>query len=385
MSTRSTTLSALFVLSLGFVGGLVLSGRLNLTSPSNAVPDQAAAAQNAKAAPSRLIQTNLPDLSAVAEAALKAAANISSTTVSRAPDDIFSLWFYGGRPRMQRSQSLGSGVIVSEDGYILTNNHVVGDAGATVRVTLGDGVERPAKIVGVDDVSDLAVLKVDAHNLQTLPWGDSTKLRIAEWVLAVGNPFQLSGTVTLGIISTVNRSGAQVGAYGNVIQTDAAINPGNSGGALVNAHGEVVGINSMIYSETGGYQGIGFAIPSNEAMTVMNELRQTGTAAHGDIGPVQWFNLDRQTAINNGLGDVSGVMVYDIGADASGYEGGLRVYDVVQAFNGQKVDSAQQLQRLIVDAKVGTRAKLDIVRGGRHVTLDVPIVRRQARPARVSR
>src|SRR5581483_11378474 len=104
--------------------------------------------------------------------------------------------------------------------------------------------------------------------------------------------------------STVNRSGAQVGAYGNVIQTDAAINPGNSGGALVNAHGEVVGINSMIYSETGGYQGIGFAIPSNEAMTVMNELRQTGTAAHGDIGPVQWFNLDRQTAINNGLGDV---------------------------------------------------------------------------------
>src|SRR5262249_55191150 len=160
---------------------------------------------------------------------------------------------------------LGSGVIVRSDGVILTNRHVIGNAAADVRVTLPDGKDYPAKLMGIDEGSDLAVVKVEATKLGTLPWGDSGKLRVAEWVVAIGNPFQFTGTVTLGIVSTKSRSGAAMGAIGDFIQTDAAINPGNSGGALINARGELIGINTMIYSETGGYQGLGFAIPSNTA------------------------------------------------------------------------------------------------------------------------
>ena len=184
---------------------------------------------------------------------------------------------------------------MSADGYVLTNTHVIGYAGADIRVTLPGAREMRGKLIGIDDVSDLAVVKVDAQNLETLPWGDSGKLRVAEWVLAVGNPFQLSGTVTLGIISTVNRSAAQVGANTDFIQTDAAINPGNSGGALVNSRGELIGINTMIYSETGGYQGIGFAIPSNLARRIMDELKATGTVPWGSIGRIRWINVDRAT------------------------------------------------------------------------------------------
>src|SRR4029079_9389849 len=179
---------------------------------------------------------------------------------------------------------LGSGVVVTEDGYILTNNHVIGNAGAAVQVTLPDGKQLPAKIIGVDEVTDLAAVKVNAKGLTTLPWGDSDKLRVAEWVLAIGNPFQLSGTVTLGIVSTVRRRAEQVGAYQDFIQTDAAINPGNSGGALINARGELVGINTMIYSETGGYQGIGFAIPSNVARDIMQQLVDHGEVRYGYVG-----------------------------------------------------------------------------------------------------
>ena len=373
-------LSVLFTLAgvvgLGFAGGLVVSGRLSMTSPSAA--DQTAPVQPPPSRPAVTlpVQSALPDLSAVAEAALKSAANISSTTTVRTGDDVFSQ-FWGMRPRTQRSQSLGSGVVVSSDGYVLTNNHVIGDARADIRVTLADGVERPGRLIGVDDVTDLALVKVAATNLPTLPWGDSSRLRIAEWVLAIGNPYQLSGTVTLGIVSATNRSGAQVGTFANVIQTDAAINPGNSGGALINARGELVGINSMIYSRTGGYQGIGFAIPSNDAKAIMDQLRTTGSVSWGDIGYVEWYDVNPDRAEAAGIGRIAGVLAYDLDPESSAYRGGLRPSDIVLSFNGAPTPTSDQLTRLMEAAKISSVAKVEVLRNGRRMTLDITIIKRQ--------
>jgi serine protease Do len=368
------------MLTTGMVGGLVLSGRLALTTGSDAAP-QGTAAQPAPgpaaAAPLALPAAALPDLSSIAEAALKVSANISSTTIVRPPRDPFWQFFYGNQ--VQRSQSLGSGVIVSADGYILTNTHVIGNAGArpNVRVTLQGGREQPATLVGTDEVSDLAVIKVDATGLPTLPWGDSEKLRVAEWVLAIGNPFQLSGTVTLGIVSTVARSGEQVGAIENFIQTDAAINPGNSGGALVNARGELVGINTMIYSETGGNQGIGFAIPSNRVRRIMGELIEHGAVAWGSIGWLELEMIDENVARRYGL-PATGALVSRIARDASAYRAGIEPGDILVRVNGQLLTSADQLDRFIISQKVGSTVRLDVVReDGRQVQVNVPVLDRR--------
>jgi serine protease Do len=314
-------------------------------------------------------------MSAVAERALKVSANISSTTVRQLPNDPMFRFFFG--PQEQKSQSVGSGVVVSSDGYVLTNTHVIQFAGADIRVTLPGGKETPGKLVGIDDVSDLAVVKVDGQNFETLPWGDSSKLRIAEWVLAIGNPFQLSGTVTLGIVSTVSRPGAQFGAHADFIQTDAAINPGNSGGALVNSRGELIGINTMIYTETGGYQGIGFAIPSNMARRIMEELKTKGTVPWGSIGQVNWIPVDRPTAMRNGFGDVTGAYVRSLARASSAYRAGLLPGDLVIGVNGQDVTDPAVIDRIVVDAKIGSTVKLEVIREGRRVTLSVPVVSRQ--------
>ena len=365
-----------FIFALGlsaFIAGLVVSARLTPTTPTDAAPPPPVADQ---ARPAALPASgNLPDLSAVAERALKVSANISSTRVVQLPNDPFFRYFYGRQE--QRSQSVGSGVVVSSDGYLLTNTHVIGFAGADIRVTLPDGRELQGRLVGIDDVSDLAVVKVDARNLETLPWGDSSKLRIAEWVLAIGNPFQLSGTVTLGIVSTVSRPGAQFGAHADFIQTDAAINPGNSGGALVNSRGELIGINTMIYSETGGYQGIGFAIPSNMVRRIMDELKTNGTVPWGSIGNIRWVPVDRRTAIDNGFGDVTGAFVRSLERGSSAHRAGLLPGDLVTRVNGQDVKDPDQIDRIVVDSKVGSRVKLDVIREGRRLTLDVPVVSRQ--------
>ncbi len=369
MHAKSVLLVGLAALTIGAAGGWLLSGEPALTAPPPLDTQRTAAATAAAALP-----TSLPDLSAVAEAALKVSVNIASTSVVRAPDDFISQ-FFGMGPRLQQSQSLGSGVLVSSEGYVLTNTHVIGNKRADVRVTLSDGQERQGKLIGIDQVSDLAVVQVQAPDVPLLPWGDSSKLRIAEWVMAVGNPFQLSGTVTLGIVSTVKRSGAQVGSeYSDFIQTDAAINPGNSGGALVNSRGELVGINTMIYSVSGGYQGIGFAIPSNTARDIMRELVANGEVRWGSIGGrVRLLEVDRRTARAYGLGDVEGIAVYQIAPDANLYEAGARTGDVIIAFNGQPVTTVDQLNRLVIPAPVGSRVPVTVVRNGRRLTLDVPI------------
>ena len=225
--------------------------------------------------------------------------------------DPFFRYFFGDDEelfgsRSRRSLSLGSGVIVSPDGYIVTNNHVIGDNVREVSAVLPDKREVRGKLVGTDPMTDLAVVKIGATGLPVVPWGDSSKLKVGEWVLAIGNPFQLSQTVTLGIVSAVGRANVGVADYEDFIQTDAAINPGNSGGALIDAQGELVGINTAIYSQSGGYQGVGFAVPSNLARRVMDELVKYREVQRGSIGAIEYATLTTQLADQYGCATPAG-------------------------------------------------------------------------------
>jgi S1-C subfamily serine protease len=321
----------------------------------------------------------LPDLSSIAERAVQASANISSTQVIRQRNDLFTQYYTGRQFSEADAQSLGSGVVVSEDGYILTNAHVLNGEGGRIRdvkVTLpSNRTELPGKIVGIDTVSDLALVKIDAKGLPTLPWGDSDKIRIAEWVLAIGNPFEFNQTVTLGIVSAIGRTGTQLGTYGEMIQTDAAINPGNSGGALVNSRGELIGINSMIYSRGGGSEGLGFAIPSNLARKIMKELRENGSVAWGTIDNVDFedVGVNQNVAKLFGITSQSVIVVYDLDRTSGAANAGLRRGDVVVSVNGKSVTTVNELFQLMHDTKPGTTATLEVLRNSGRTKIAVPI------------
>ena len=383
------------VFGAGIVAGAAVTGRLDSQGqPSDAAVPGPDAAPPAQAARVPVPGGALPDLTAVAERAIPAVTNISSTQVVRtnnspfANDPFFRRFFgdqydaFGSRER--RAQSLGSGVVVSSDGYVLTNSHVVGsDSRAEVLVTLGDKREVPARIVGVDEMTDIAVLKIEARNLPTLPWGDSAKLKVAEWVLAIGNPFQLNQTVTLGIVSAVGRSlEGRVATYEDFIQTDAAINPGNSGGALINGRGELVGISTAIYSESGGYQGIGFAVPSNVARHVMDDLIKFGEVQRGTILGVILQQLTARDAAALGAPNARGLVVTRIDPRAAAYEAGLRAGDVLISYNGIPLDDASHFVRLLADSKIGSTATLGLLRDGRPTTVKVPVVKPVPAPRR---
>jgi S1-C subfamily serine protease len=369
-----------------FTAGLMVTGRTR-EGVDLAAQSQPAGRPSPPATPAAT-QSGLPDFSRVAERTVPAVVNISARQLVRRQnpfgDDPFFSFFGGGDDifgsREQVQSSLGSGVIVSPDGYILTNNHVVvGESqrmslqGLDVSVSLADKREMGATIVGVDPATDLALLKVNAANLPTMPWGDSSKLKVAEWVLAIGNPYQLNQTVTLGIVSAVGRTNLGVSAYEDFVQTDAAINPGNSGGALVNARGELVGINTVIFSQSGGYQGIGFAVSSNLAQRVVRDLRQYGEVRRGSIGYVDLMPLTAQ-----GTPDTKGLVVVRMGRTSSAYQAGVRLGDVVRSFNGTPIADTSQLSRLIQDARIGSTATLGLLREGKAVEVKVPIVRRTA-------
>jgi serine protease Do len=295
-------------------------------------------------------------------------------------NDPFFREFFGGnspfgyRDRLQ--QSLGSGVVVSADGYVLTNNHVIGDERAEVSVTLPDKREMRAKIVGIDAATDLAVLKIDARNLPALTWGDSSKLKVAEWVLAIGNPFGiLSQTVTQGIVSATGRSLSQrLAAYEDFIQTDAAINQGNSGGALVNARGELIGINTAIFTQSNGYQGVGFAVPSNLAKHVMQEIITHGEVRRGTISGIELYPMTSRLAEEFKAPNTNGVIVSDISENSDAYAAGVRRYDVIVSFNGVAIDDAPHFIRMLSDAPIGSVVNLGLLRNGRNVSAKVPIV-----------
>ena len=389
MSLRNSVLSAA-ALFVAFAGGVMasrvaerndgLEARSSAQSEAPAgvapKPDTQAARP---AAAKGLSGALLPDLSDVAALAVQASVNISSTT--QVQMDPMMQFIYGSRAA-QSQTSLGSGVIVSPDGYVLTNSHVVGSRSAKVKVTTNDNRELPATIRGIDTYTDLAVLKIEATGLETLPWGDSSKLRVAEWVLAVGNPFAFNQTVTQGIVSAQNRHSPELATYNDFIQTDAAINPGNSGGALVNSRGELIGINTMIYSETGGYQGIGFAIPANLARRVMTDLIKNGEIVRGWVGSLVLYTVTADQVKRSGLGNMGGVLVYTMYKDEPAYEAGLRPRDIIVSFNKTAITEQSQLLRLIADTAAGSTASVDVLRNGERKTIQIPIDRAPQTPIR---
>ena len=378
-------LFVIVAISVGFAAGLVVTGRLHIAQTSTAAPAAGDQPGTMAAPPTPAARTaaGLPDFTGVAAGTVGAVTNISSQQVARtsnspfANDPFFSYFFgddaemFGGRDR--RETSLGSGVVVSSDGYVLTNSHVVGDNTAEITVALADKRELRARVIGTDPLTDIALLKIDATRLPVVPWGDSSKLKVAEWVLAIGNPFQLSQTVTLGIVSAIGRTNVGVAAYEDFIQTDAAINPGNSGGALINARGELVGINTAIYSQSGGYQGVGFAVPSNLARRVMNDLIKYGSVRRGSIGTLEVMPLTPQVAERLGVLIDKGVFVNRMTRNSPAYDAGIRPGDVIVSVNGKDVTDNSYLVRVVADAPIGSTITIGAVREGKKVEFRVPV------------
>ncbi|NKE72900.1 DegQ family serine endoprotease [Candidatus Manganitrophus noduliformans] len=318
----------------------------------------------------------------IAERMTPTVVNISTTSLHGGRDlpsldpfseDSFFKRFFGDSPSHLRQVQgqIGSGVIIDPNGYIVTNHHVIADA-KEIRVILNDRRAFSAKVVGSDIKSDLAVVKIDARNLPSASWGDSSKLQVGEYVLAIGNPFGLMETVTLGIISAVGRANVGIADYEDFIQTDAPINPGNSGGALVNIRGELIGVNTAIFSEGGGSMGIGFAIPSNMAKPVMESLMKAGRVVRGWLG-ISIQEVTPELAKEFGLSKPKGVLVGDLLINGPADKAGLRRGDIILEADGEPVESVGQFRNLTASASVGSPLKLNIYREGRPQTIGVTV------------
>jgi serine protease Do len=383
---------SIVLVATGVVGGLVISGLVRaevfrpaeLARPTESVAsDQRPAAVAQPPAPLAYAGGGGPDFTRVAGQTVKGVANISSLQVVRRPNspfgnDPFFRYFFGDDDtfgsRDRRSLSLGSGVIISADGYVVTNNHVVGENVREITIALPDKRDIKGKVIGTDPITDIALLKIPVTGLPVVPWGDSNQLKVGEWVLAIGSPFQLSQTVTAGIVSATGRANMGFAQYEDFIQTDAAINPGNSGGALINTRGELVGINTGIYSESGGYQGIGFAVPSNLARRIVDDLMKFGEVRRGTIGYIGVEKLTPQIAEEVGATNLNGALVSTMRRVSEAYDAGLRPGDVIVAFNGHAIDDPSQFSRLVADAPIGSTANLKVMRNGRPMEFKLPIV-----------
>ncbi|UYG01463.1 MULTISPECIES: DegQ family serine endoprotease [unclassified Halomonas] len=328
---------------------------------------------------------NLPDFTELVEDAAPGVVNIStSRTVQRSgPDmrgfggqDIPEIFrhFFGdsfpappgeqGRGRSEERQSLGSGFVISADGYVLTNAHVVQDADE-ILVRLNDRRELSAELIGSDQQTDVALLKIDANNLPVLNLGDSDDLQVGEWVAAIGSPFGFDHSVTAGIVSAINRTLPR-DAYVPFIQTDVAINPGNSGGPLFNLEGEVIGINSQIFTRSGGFMGLSFAIPINVAMNVADQLREEGHVNRGWLG-VMIQPVSRDLAESFGMDDAIGALIADLDPEGPAAQGGLQAGDVIVGVNGEEVDRSSTLPRLIGRVAPGSDVSLTVIRDGEEI------------------
>ena len=278
-----------------------------------------------------------------------------------------------GQEEQQVPRGVGSGFIISGDGYVLTNAHVV-EGADEVFVTLTDKREFKAKIIGSDRRTDVALVKIEGSNLPRLTIGDSDKLRAGEWVIAIGSPFGLENTVTAGIVSATARD---TGDYLPLIQTDVAVNPGNSGGPLINMRGEVVGINSQIYSRSGGYMGISFAVPIDEAMRVSEQLKTTGRVIRGRIG-VQIGEVSKEVAESLGLPRAQGALVARVESGSPAEKAGVEAGDIITAFNGRAIEKSGDLPRLVGSTKPGSKATLTVLRKGSKRELPVVIAEMEA-------
>jgi serine protease Do len=335
---------------------------------------------------------DLPDFSGYAESLSPAVVNISTTRTIKGGQG--GPMMFGGDPNAQEfneiiqrffgqgmvphgrgpdinAESLGSGFIISEDGYIITNNHVIHDADKII-VGLNDGVDYPAKVVGTDPTSDLALLKIDAgHKLPFLTFGSSANLKVGEWVFAIGSPFGFDYSVTQGIVSAKGR-GLNTDKYIPFIQTDVAINPGSSGGPLFNMKGEVVGVNSQIVSRSGGYLGLSFAIPSDVAKDVVEQLKKNGKVERGWLG-VSFQQMDKDLAESFGLSQPKGALVAEVMEDSPAAKAGLKSGDIIMKFNDKPVASASDLPHLVGFTKPGTKVTLEVLRKGKTMTTDVTV------------
>ncbi len=275
------------------------------------------------------------------------------------------------QPRQFKQRAAGSGFIISPDGYILTNNHVVENADK-ITVRLNDKREFKAKVVGTDPQSDVAVIKIDGTNLPVLPLGNSDKIEVGEWVIAIGSPFELNQTVTVGVVSAKGRNRMGINDYENFIQTDAAINPGNSGGPLLNIYGEAIGINTAIFSRSGGYMGIGFAIPINMAKAIEQQLRKYGKVTRGWLGVVIQ-DLDEDLARSFGIDRTQGVLVSEVSDNSPAARAGLRQGDILVTYNGAKLADVADLRNKVAMTAPGTKVTMELIRDGHKKKVEVTI------------
>ncbi|MGO9243961.1 MAG: DegQ family serine endoprotease [Verrucomicrobiia bacterium] len=378
----------LLVIAFALGGGLaaLIGGWLGhpVLAATSAVPVYVAQPSGgSSAAPARAGAPDRTGFAAVVKPALPAVVNISSSRIvhnKNAPmapflNDPFFRQFFGNQfqvPRERREQSLGSGVIVSPEGYILTNNHVI-DGATDIKVALSDKREFKGRVVGRDAKTDIAIVKINATGLPSLPLGDSAKLRVGDYVLAIGDPFGVGETVTQGIVSATGRSGLNIEGYEDFIQTDAAINPGNSGGALININGALVGINTAILSSAGGgNQGIGFAIPINLARNVMDQIIKNGKVVRGYLG-VSIQNVTPAIAKTFNLTQSNGALISDVDSKGPSAKSGLKAGDVIVGLNGKPISGPNELRLQVAEMAPGSVAHLQVVSNGTSHETDVKL------------
>lgn len=311
------------------------------------------------------------DFIEAAEKTVHAVVHVKNITVSRQPTNIFEYFQGGGQPRAMIGS--GSGVIVSPDGYIITNNHVIANA-SNLEVTLNNNRTYPAKLIGTDPGTDIALIKIDGdQDFPFVPFGDSNNVRIGEWVLAVGNPFNLTSTVTAGIISAKARDLHQFdGNPQSFIQTDAAVNRGNSGGALVNTRGELIGINTAITSETGSYVGYSFAVPSNNARKVIEDILEYGNVQRGILG-IQVGNLNTDVANKLGIDETQGVVIGGIEKGGSADKSGLREGDIIKQLDGVRINKFADMAGYLGSKRPNDVVQVTVIRDGKETTLSVTL------------
>ncbi len=392
MSEKSDRLrkfsSGLILLLIGTIVGVTLVSEFHLMPMGQAVGDSQKVKQTAvEILPSDQIFVK------IAKSVTPAVVNISTSRIIKNNnsnngqgfpfnDPLFRRFFGEGGESFQhrrgapqapqrKEQSLGSGVIVSSDGLIVTNNHVIEDADE-IKVFLEDKREFKATLVGRDKKSDIAVIRISATGLTTVPWGDSDNLQVGEYSVAVGNPFGLNQTVTMGIVSAIGRANVGIADYEDFIQTDAAINPGNSGGALVNIRGELIGINTAIFTRSGGYMGVGFAVPSNMVRSIMDSLVATGKVSRGWLG-VSIQDITPALAKEFGLKDSKGALVTDIMPDSPAAKSDIKRGDVIVSFTGQEIDNSSDLRNRVARTRVGTKALVKIIRDKKEKEVSVTL------------
>ena len=390
MKLGGSRLVPYLLLALGAVIGVVVASDLGWMPSGSAGPDSPANGivfPVATAPQQPVTGGTAKSFVEIAKTVKPAVVNIAASRSGKAGDgpqsspfdDPFFRRFFGDeffkrdqphRERKERGQ--GSGVIVDPNGLIITNNHVVNKAD-DIRVILSDKREFKGKLIGTDTKTDVAIVKIEATGLSTIPLADSDQLEVGEFVLAVGSPFGLTQSVTMGIVSAVGRASMGIAEYEDFIQTDAAINPGNSGGALVNIRGELVGINTAIFSQSGGNMGIGFAVPSNLSRAIMDQLVRTGKVVRGWLG-VAIQDLTPELATQFGITDTKGVLVSDVMAESPAKKAGFERADVIVEYDGKSMDSPTHLRNAVAQTPIGKKVPVKLIRDKKPKTIEVTIV-----------